>query len=333
MTDLSIIIPVFNREKTIEKCLNSVLDSLSECAALSAEIILVDDGSEDKSVELCKGYADKNGNIRLIENAHGGVSKARNAGISAADGKYITFIDSDDIVGKNYAAQISEAIKAEPELVLFNAHYILAPNGNFTKTAIDMPEGENQDIEKAFNPIITQKLNACWDKIYKTEIIKENGILFNDNMQVSEDYVFVLNFAAKCERVSIFPVIDYYFCFAVAGPRRMKARYIYDLIYSYSQTLDFINEKGVIIAKDTLCKRFLQLFCEFLIRINSYGKYDEELKNAVKNSQLYGDIKATKFRKPKSIIEKFIVTHGAFKLGRLFLKTVSRLERLINKAN
>lgn len=332
MTELSIIIPVYNREKTIEKCLGSLLESLGAQPDFNAEIILVDDGSADNSVELCKKYAAEHNFISLIENRHGGVSAARNAGISASVGDYIAFIDSDDYVGADYAAQIRSAIKTKPELAIFNAHYILNPNGDYAKASAELAEGAGLDVREIYAPLLTQCLNACWDKLYRASIIRDNLISFNENMQISEDYAFVLSYVSKCSSASVFPIIDYYYRFAIEGYRKIYPNHVSDLLSAYLQTADFINEKGIDIPKDVLCKRFLQLLCEFLIKIYKSGYFDAELKSAVENSLLYKDINSADFKKPKSRIEKYIVTHGAYRFGALFLKAVRTVERLLNRA-
>ena len=95
---VSIIVPVYNVEKYIEKCLNSLFGQTYR----ELDIILVDDGSTDKSGELCDRLAKMDKRVRVIHKKNGGLSDARNRGIDAAKGRYITFIDSDDYVSGNY---------------------------------------------------------------------------------------------------------------------------------------------------------------------------------------------------------------------------------------
>ena len=95
---ISIIIPIYNVEKYMEKCLNSVVNQTYN----NIEIILIDDGSKDKSREICDNYAKKDNRIKVVHKENNGVSSARNTGIDMSKGKYITFIDSDDYIDTDY---------------------------------------------------------------------------------------------------------------------------------------------------------------------------------------------------------------------------------------
>ena len=97
MIKVSIIVPIYNVEKYLKKCVNSIINQTYK----SLEIILVDDGSPDRSGALCDRLAEKDSRIRVIHKANGGVSTARNAGIEAATGEYICFVDSDDWLPEN----------------------------------------------------------------------------------------------------------------------------------------------------------------------------------------------------------------------------------------
>ena len=113
---LSIIIPVYNVEKYLHQCVDSVLAQNLD----SFEIILVDDGSPDNAGKICDEYAEKDARVKVIHKENGGLSKARNTGIDAAEGEYIIFLDSDDwwnpLVSVN---AMLEKVKAEPDVDMF----------------------------------------------------------------------------------------------------------------------------------------------------------------------------------------------------------------------
>ena len=116
----SVIIPVYNAEKTLKRC----VDSLLEQDYTDAEIILVNDGSKDGSEDICREYAEAHPNIRLISQQNGGVSTARNAGLDAAQGEYIVFVDSDDHVVPGFFSIMDKAIDEEPaDLIRFAGYY------------------------------------------------------------------------------------------------------------------------------------------------------------------------------------------------------------------
>ena len=104
---ISIIIPVYNAEKYLPNCLDSVINQTYK----NLEIILVDDGSTDKSSEICDEYAQKDFRIKLIHKENGGVSSARNAGLALVSGDYIAWVDSDDFVAPDYIEYMYKLLK------------------------------------------------------------------------------------------------------------------------------------------------------------------------------------------------------------------------------
>ena len=112
----SIIVPVYNAEKYLESCIDSVLSQSSD---KTYEVILVDDGSTDHSPELCDRYAKQSSNVRVIHQANQGVSAARNAGIAASRGEYILFLDSDDLWRADLLKEVSAVLTKTPDMVIF----------------------------------------------------------------------------------------------------------------------------------------------------------------------------------------------------------------------
>lgn len=128
----SVIIPIYNAEKTLKRCVEGLLaDNYPDC-----EIILVNDGSTDQSGEICRYFADTNANVKYINKEYGGVSSSRNAGLGEAEGKYILFADSDDYVEPDYFTKLDRVLaEGEPELVFLSFRLV----GKQTYTA-QLPE-------------------------------------------------------------------------------------------------------------------------------------------------------------------------------------------------
>ena len=114
---LSIIVPIYNTEKYLEDCLQSILNQTFS----DYELILVNDGSTDSSPEICEQYAERDGRIRVIHKENGGVSSARNCGIEIAQGNYIWFVDSDDTIAYDALQVLNEYIREKPDLIVFNS--------------------------------------------------------------------------------------------------------------------------------------------------------------------------------------------------------------------
>lgn len=171
--DLSIIIPIYNTEDYLEECLNSLLEQ----NYYNFEMILIDDGSTDKSSDICKKFLTKT-NIFYIKVENKGCSEARNLGIKKAKGKYIIFIDSDDYIEKNILKELCKILKEKNlDLLWFGMNRI---NGN-KKSKI-----KDNDYLDDRSPTFASVSN----KIYKRELIEKNHILFNSEIHMGEDRIF-----------------------------------------------------------------------------------------------------------------------------------------------
>ena len=182
---ISIIIPIYNVEKYLEKCLNSVISQTYN----NIEIILVNDGSKDKSKEICNNYAKRDNRIRVIHNENKGVSNARNTGIDIAKGKYITFIDADDYVDKNYVDVLyALCIKNNADIAVCGVK-----DEDYAGNVIN--ETNEMEIKLHKKEFLKELLNekyffsVCWAKLYKNNVI--DNIRFNEDMKIGEDFEFL----------------------------------------------------------------------------------------------------------------------------------------------
>ncbi len=183
----SVIIPVYNAEKTLRRCVDSLL---AEQYA-DAEIILVNDGSTDGSEEICRAYAAEAENIRYIKKENGGVSTARNAGLDIASGEYILFVDSDDYAAPGYFSIIESVCDETPgDLIQFSCQQ---DNGRQIYGRPFSPL--NVHTRKALMPYISdaicrKTINGPVAKLYRREIIESHHIRFPVGASVGEDRVF-----------------------------------------------------------------------------------------------------------------------------------------------
>ena len=111
----SVIVPVYNAEKTLRRCLDSILRQTFS----DYEVILVDDGSKDSSLDICKSYCAKDKRFSVLHQENSGVSKARNRGLDSAKGNYICFVDSDDTITSDYLEQVNNAATAQKTDAIF----------------------------------------------------------------------------------------------------------------------------------------------------------------------------------------------------------------------
>lgn len=187
---VSVIIPVYNAQEGIKQCLDSLLNQ----SFTDFEIILLNDGSTDNSLEVVEKYAAVNDFIRVIDKENEGVAKTRNKGIQLANGKYIVFIDNDDFIDSDYLERFYNAIDQEQlDIVL----------GGYKRV--------NQEMKTLFKQDLTQSewskyiVVAPWARIYRTSFLTDNNIQFFD-YPIGEDVVFTLTAYNLTEKIKI---IDY----------------------------------------------------------------------------------------------------------------------------
>lgn len=192
-TTISIIVPVYNAEKTISKCIESILNN----AYSDFEIILVDDGSSDNSMKILESYREKYpGKIRIFNQENQGVAKTRNKGIGYADSKYIMFVDHDDSVASDYLEKfVTEIEKKNLDVVI----------GGYRRTA-----DEKTLYEMRLKDVLWSRymIMAPWSKIYKRDFLLANKIEFLDN-NIGEDVYFNLQVINLTDKISLLDYCGY----------------------------------------------------------------------------------------------------------------------------
>lgn len=194
MEKVSLIIPVFNSDKYLEECLNSII-SQNYC---NYEVILINDGSTDESKKICENYVKSDSRVRLINQKNQGVSIARNVGIKEATGDVIMFIDSDDILEDNALTFILDNFKQNDMLCFgYTAMFKNCKNVVINDSIIkDKKEIENKIL-------LNDKIGGyLWNKCFKASIIKKNNILFDINLHYCEDLIFVIDYLKYCNNIT-----------------------------------------------------------------------------------------------------------------------------------
>ena len=168
MKDISIIVPVYNAEKYLVKCLDSLVNQTKK----NIEIILVNDGSKDKSIDILNEYKEKYPDmITIISQENQGQSAARNSGIENATGKYIAFVDSDDYVSKNMFEKLYEkAIEKDYDIVASNVNCVYPDKNLEIHSGVDFESTEMTKEEKS--KLLLNMYTVVWNKIYKREIFE-----------------------------------------------------------------------------------------------------------------------------------------------------------------
>lgn len=193
---ISIIVPIYNCEKYLEKCLNSIINQTYK----KLEIILINDGSIDDSEKICQQFLSKDGRVKYIKQKNMGVSTARNNGIKQATGDFVCFVDSDDYLEQDYINELKKGM-IRSELTI--SEYYINSNDEETHKSYDI----NNVIKKEeFLKKIVYDDFFCgylWNKMYNLSIIKENNIAFNPQIKIMEDFLFNIEYVEYVENIQI----------------------------------------------------------------------------------------------------------------------------------
>lgn len=210
---ISVILPVYNVEKYLERCLNSILAQTFS----DFEVILVDDGSTDSSGSICDEYALKYPNIIAIHKENGGLASARNTGIPHACGEYVAFVDSDDWIEKTtYQVLHSSVLEYAPDIISFGCRKI--QNGTvLNQTLPEFPEGlyskeqlRNQILpdsiakHRAFDQAYLPVHMSAWGNLYKRDFVQKKALLFTSEREVlNEDWLFNIRCLHRAESLQV----------------------------------------------------------------------------------------------------------------------------------
>lgn len=202
--NLSVIIPVYNCEHFIDKCILSLLNQSYQ----DYEIVIVDDGSTDTSLLKVKTLLAEWGNRIIISLENGGVSRARNVGIQCAKGEWIAFIDSDDFLAPDYLEKMMKA-NSGCDLVISGMFFM---NGDIENHHVFPPEDvwTIDDLRQDKASYLDYTTSAC-GRVYRKEIIDNNNIQFDETMITAEDRDFNIEYISKAEKIRFIHYAGYYY--------------------------------------------------------------------------------------------------------------------------
>lgn len=317
---VSIIVPVYNAQNSLERCLMSIIRQGYQ----QWELILVDDGSQDESLAICKRYSNMDSRIQVIHTDNCGVSSARNTGIENAQGEYIVFVDSDDMIHPDF---LSECLSNKEDLIVTN--YIKPSKIDSLHYKEDHPE------------LIFQQrgVRTVWGKVFVRKIIEEHHIRFDTNIRYGEDTIFVLQYCLHIKTIAyVFQHLYEY------------EKPPYYAFFKYKTTLDeYLNilsilqeltlrlraksyNVDVLYAKNVnaICGSYIvSLYCAGCYSYKERKYYVQKLRNAIKTGNHWGLIKKIR------LLSVLMETHAPFFMKDLLIrmnfaiKSIKR--RMLNK--
>ncbi|MDD5923467.1 MAG: glycosyltransferase [Clostridia bacterium] len=194
MPKFSIIVPIYNSEDFLNICVDSILAQ----KYADFELLLVNNNSTDRSVEICKSYCDKDSRVHLLHETKKGVSAARNCGILNAKGEFIVFVDSDDYIRNDYLEVFLNATQIYPEHDNIWCSY--QKTGSYKNIDYSPADALSSELYSKLNRNMYMTLaekyitQPCWNKLYRRDILIENNILMKEGMNLGEDIVFGMQY-------------------------------------------------------------------------------------------------------------------------------------------
>lgn len=265
----SVIIPVYNAQRTLKRCLNSLVEKNRD----DVEIIAINDGSKDNSAEILAEFAMKYENIVAVNQDNSGVSKTRNHGLDIAKGTYVTFVDSDDYVSKDYFEVLDSM--DDSDLGVFDSQDI----GSDADSAELFARLEQMDTmeEKLELLLASRKIMSPCNKRYKSEIIKSKKLRFVEKFHIGEDFTFCMTYALQCESICIKNNVLYHI--DISDTSSLSRKYRPDL---NRQMTEVFRNIGEILQNSEASRinktRFLALL-DYLYIKNTFTCIAEEFKN------------------------------------------------------
>lgn len=335
---ISVIIPVYNVQNYISECIESLINQTFK----DIEIILINDGSTDRTGEICRKYSENDNRILLIDKKNEGVSIARNIGLSMAKGEYIAFVDSDDFIDDNMLEiMYDKAIETKADIIRCNARILRGSSKNniLKETEVYSKLLDKVDfIEEIVKKDIVIGNNAMvvWGNLYKKDVIKLNKLKFKQICL--EDYLFNMQYFKHVERYCLISNRLYnYRVLNNSLSRTFNVNIFNDLLFVENERQIFFKELNILDKENEILasKWFLKYIENIIYIINLYKnklsrneKY-EYIYNIVTNHIVKKNISKLKDKNRMNLLEKLIYRERVFEIIILY-SIKSKLYKVVN---
>lgn len=235
---ISVIVPIYKVEDYLDRCVESLVNQTYH----NLEIIMVDDGSPDNCPQMCDEWASKDNRIKVIHKENGGLSDARNAGMKIANGEYIAFVDSDDLVSYRFIEELVKAIRTtKSELSACDVESFI---DDIDVDLSEKLEGEvvSYTSEQALFQLISGRgfRAVAWNKLYHSSLLKEEKFEFG---KLHEDEFFTYRIIDKCNRLAFVNVPLYKYRQREGSIMSVKSDRHLDMLEAGLQRLELLRKK------------------------------------------------------------------------------------------
>lgn len=294
---ISIIVPVYNVEQYLPRCIDSILNQ----SFADFELLLIDDGSKDKSGTICDEYAAKDSRIRVFHKKNGGVSSARNTGLDNARGEWLSFIDGDDEITEGYfnIRQEHEGVD-----VIIKPYCVEHADGRVTCHNNELSILTGKD--KIFRYYVQKRNNALWDKIIKRKTVGTKR--FNTNVSIGEDFLFFLGVLPNVKSIAFDDTGSYrYFLRQGSAMQSVDIKRRIEILWQNIENVKSLTNTSDLrlLQKGIVYKSYVLLLYGYRDKLDDNGKL--KLKTLLKEMK-YSDLKFVDFKsKRKLLFHKFSV--------------------------
>lgn len=308
---ISVIIPVYNVEKYISRCIESLLEQTYE----DFEVLLIDDGSTDNSGPMCDEYAEKDQRIKVFHNENVGFGLVRNYGLKKATGTYISFVDSDDTVAPKFLENLIREMEESRADVVLSGFKKVDEKDQLIETQAHeefLSHSPLEDVGLRMVGSLPGKGNAIfpvvWGGLYSSDILKENELSFLSEREfVAEDLLFNLKYLSLCRTVKLLPYSDYNYRIRNNSVTR---KFNFSILENQKKALESLEEEWTHQFSST-ANLSLRISKNYLITVRSC------LRGALKQNELKKEFKSireiTNFEKTREVVSNYPVSSLEFK--------------------
>lgn len=247
---ISIIVPCYNCEAYVERCIKSILNQ----SYTNIEIIAVNDGSVDRTLNILIELSKSDQRLVVINQNNSGVSCARNKGIERATGSYFVFCDSDDFVGENYIEDFFKCSNFEKTLVFQYPSVYDETNKNVLKES-SVCKTQIYSVSSGVSQARLLHNGYPFGKLFKTSVVKSHELKFDENIEYKEDLIFILEYLKYVDSISLIPGKDYYYC-VHSGSLSNKWKRPENVIRINKIVLSLVKDYGLLAGYKTAFEEF-----------------------------------------------------------------------------
>ena len=328
---LSIIVPIYNAEKYLHRCVDSLLAQTYS----DIEVLLINDGSSDSSGAICDEYAQKDSRVRVFHKENSGVSNSRNLGIDKALGSWITFVDADDWFDVNTIATCKEYLTAY-DLVRFSSSFV------YDCHCLKVREIDIEDftsVDEFFTALISRRtLIQVWGGFYRTDIIKQNKLYFDVELKNGEDWLFLMEYTLYATTIkSINLPLYYYNVYNESScTNTMTVSKIFEVVSSFKKISEVLA--GDERYRSSVFEGKISLMSFYILGIFLQGLssrdllyYREKLFNIVSSCPTFRDILSSKLPFSEKVLVLSVFNALSFVLFSYVTRLYKRLSKVIRK--